>query len=216
MYYVSHLLSLPCGLPPLAYIGGILPDFMHLRGERLSDIQIRRIMCIPMRKGIIHHIAIDKEFHVSKLPAFEQKLRNLWYERHGSYPERRYFFFHLLAEVLIDLLLLELAYYEVARRLASINVDHLNRSKRVLLSVGVSLKNVINLCVFMRKRLILRLSLDFVKFILRRRKQMWGALPPQWEQTIITAKHVLKGDVKNFYEWLHDYGCWLWHHMDYY
>ncbi len=214
MYYVSHLLSLPCGIKPIAYIGGILPDFLHLRGERLSRHQINKICCSSLKRGIEHHIEIDKSFHQNILPKYQALIQDVWILRHKTFPQRRYFFFHLVTEVLLDVLLLDIAYWEIARKLSKINEKVLIRTKNVLIHSGVSYRNILSLFRFMRNRWILRLSLDHIIFIIARRGRMWGGLPEDWQQTIGIARVSLIKEVKTFYEWLHDYGFGLWQRLD--
>ncbi len=214
MYYVSHLLSLPCGIKPIAYIGGILPDFLHLRGERLTSKHIKNIGCPCLKRGIRHHIEMDRYFHQNILPRYQSLIQDVWASRHKSFPKRRYFFFHLVTEVMLDLLLLDIAYWEVSRKLFKIDTAVLNNSKSILINIGISFRNVENLFQFMRRKWILRLSFDHIIFIVKRRDRMWGTLPDGWQQTIVLAKEDLKRDIKTFYEWLHDFGFGLWFQLD--
>ncbi len=205
---------MPCGINPIGYVGGILPDFLHLRGERLSPKHIKNIRCPCLKKGIKHHIEMDRSFHQNILPKYQAFIQDVWTSRHKIFPRRRYFFFHLVAEVMLDLLLLDMAYWEVSRKLFRIDTIALNDTKSILISIGISFENVANLFKFMRSRWILRLSLDHIIFIIERRGRMWGGLPEGWQQTLIIAREALRKDVKTFYEWLHDFGFGLWLRLD--
>jgi len=179
----------------------------------LNRRQIESIGCPILRRAIRHHIEIDKVFHKEILPTYQGRVQDIWEAHHRFFPRRRYFFFHLLAEVLLDELLLDVAYWEVFRKISRIDQAVLSRTRQSLLSAGVSFRNVRSLLLFMRNKWILRLSLHRVIFIIKRREKMWGVLPEGWQQTIAIARNNLKKEIKVFYEWLHDRGFGLWQQL---